>query len=220
MNIIEANNLSIGYDKTPLQGSLSFIVKQNDFICVVGSNGSGKTTLILTLLGLIPKLSGELKVNINKTEIGYMPQFSKLAQDFPATVYEIVESGTLTNHRTKADIESVLRQFNLSKLTKTKFSQLSGGQKQRALLARAVVATKKLLILDEPYNNLDSTSREKLYAMLRRMNSEGIAIIMITHDLDHSSLVGDKTLALQGDDYYFGPTDKYLQKVHAGVHHV
>ncbi|MBR2725751.1 ATP-binding cassette domain-containing protein [Candidatus Saccharibacteria bacterium] len=220
MQIIEAKNLQIGYNKDIIHSHLDFTVSDHDFICVVGSNGSGKTTLILTILGLIPKISGELKVKLEKTEIGYMPQTSKLAEDFPATVYEIVESGTLTNHRGKADIEEVIRQFNLTKYQNTKFSQLSGGQKQRTLLARAVVATSRLLILDEPYNNLDSTSREKLYLDLRKLNEKGIAIIMITHDLDHSSLVGDKTLALLGDDYFFGPTSQYIKKVHRENHHV
>lgn len=220
MNIIEAKKLRIGYHGNAVQGELNFAIGGDDFVCVVGSNGSGKTTLILTILGLIPRLSGELKIHIAKNQIGYLPQFSQLAQDFPATVYEIVESGTLTNHKGTPDIKSALKQFGLENLEHARFSQLSGGQKQRALLARAVVATRKLLILDEPYNNLDKTSRKKLFAMLKKLNSEGVAIIMITHDLDHSSLVGDKTLALMGDKYYFGPTSQYLAKVHEGGHHV
>lgn len=218
--IIKARNLRIGYDGNPVQSHLSFSIHEDDFVCVVGSNGSGKTTLILTILGLVPKLSGELEVNVARTEIGYMPQINQLASDFPATVYEIVESGTLANHRGETDIDAALKQFNLEKYKRAKFSQLSGGQKQRVLLARALVATTKLLILDEPYNNLDSASRRKLYTVLRKLNKKGIAIIMITHDLDHSSLVGDQTLALLGNDFYFGPTEKYLKKVHGEARHV
>lgn len=220
MKIITARNLRIGYDGNTVQKNLTFDLHANDFLCVVGSNGSGKTTLILTILGLVPAISGELKVQVSQAEIGYMPQINKLAADFPATVYEIVESGTLANHRGKAEINTAIKQFNLEKFTHAKFSQLSGGQKQRVLLARALVATSKLLILDEPYNNLDRASREKLYATLRELNHQGIAIIMITHDLDHSSLVGDQTLALMGDDFYFGPTEKYLAKVHGRSYHV
>lgn len=214
MKIIEAKNLQIGYGKNVVQRGLNFSVSGADFICVVGSNGSGKTTLILTILGLIPKISGELVVGLPQTEIGYMPQTSKLMDDFPATVYEVVESGVLTNGRGRAEVEKALSRFDLTRHARAKYSELSGGLKQRVLLARAVVATGGLLILDEPYNNLDAASREKLYGELRALNKEGVAIIMITHDLDHSSLLGDKTLALMGDGCFYGPTKKYIEKVH------
>lgn len=207
--------MAIGYGKYTIQQNLDFTVENDDFICIVGSNGSGKTTLVMTILKLIPQLGGKLNFfNLRPAEIGYMPQLNKLALDFPATVYEIVESGTLANRRKEKEINRVLGQFNLKKLKKAKFSELSGGQKQRVLLARAVVAAEKLLILDEPYNNLDQPAREKLYQGLRELNRSGVAILMITHDLDHSSLIGDKTLALQDGHYYFGPTNEYLKQVH------
>ena len=215
MKIIEAKNLSIGYGSCKIQTRLNFAVKDDDFICIVGSNGSGKTTLVLTLLQLIPKLAGKLTFShLRPTEIGYMPQLNRLALDFPATVHEIVQSGTLTNQRKEVDSDHVLEKFNLKTLKHAKFAELSGGQKQRVLLARAVVAAQKLLILDEPYNNLDQAAREKLYLELRELNRSGVAILMITHDLDHSSLIGDKTLALLDGDYYFGPTNEYLKQVH------
>ena len=92
-------------------------IQDDDFICIVGSNGSGKTTLVMTILKLIPPLAGKLEYyNLRPAEIGYMPQLNKLALDFPATVYEIIESGTLANQRQAKDISRVLEQFNLRKL--------------------------------------------------------------------------------------------------------
>jgi len=204
-NLLQAKSLNIGYDKQPVYRNLSFEINEGDFACIVGHNGSGKTTLIMTILGLLAPVSGILKVNLDRTKIGYMPQSSRIAPDFPATVYEVIASGALANHREKSQIEQILSEFNLKKLAKAKFSELSGGQKQRVLLARAVVAAEKLLILDEPYNNLDSGSRDKLFQILRKLHRDGLTILMITHDFSHISELANKTIELScesGEDHH------------------
>ena len=221
MDLISLNKVSLGYDNNAVIHNLSFKIKEHDFICIVGPNGSGKTTLIRGILGLLPIKSGKITFNIDRTQIGYMPQETAVDPNFPASVLEIVLSGSLNNHRifynqsVKQHATEVLKWLNISKLKNMCFAELSGGQRQKVLLARALMATQKLLILDEPSNNLDQKSKQNLYTILEQLNKEkGIAVVMITHDLDHGNLIGDKILSLQNGDYFFGSTAEYIRKVH------
>lgn len=221
MNLISLEKIKLGYNNNPVINGLSFNIAEQDFICVVGPNGSGKTTLIRGILGLIPLKSGRIKFDIDRTQIGYMPQETAVDPNFPASVFEIVLSGSLNNHHnfynkeTKGHAINTLRLLGILKLKDLSFSELSGGQRQKVLLARALMATQKILILDEPSNNLDQKSKHELYKILERLHKEQkIAIVMVTHDLDHGNLIGDKILALHGKDYFFGTTEEYVRKVH------
>lgn len=221
MNLISVNNLYLGYDSKIILEDISFNIDERDFICVVGPNGSGKSTLIKGILGLISPSKGFIKYDksLKKNFIGYMPQETKVDSNFPASVKEIVLSGCLNNHKlnpfyTKKDKNLVLKNLKLLKienLLNENFCYLSGGQRQKVLLARSLCATKKLLILDEPSNNLDYSTKEELYLILESLNKNGIAIIMITHDLNFNDLIGKKILSLENKNYFFGTKDEYME---------
>lgn len=218
--IISATNLTVAYGKNQVIHSASFAVMEQDFICVVGANGSGKSTLIKTILGLIKPKSGKITFGsgITRQSIGFMPQDVMIDANFPATVYEIVLSGTLGSSdsrffyrkKDKLRAANVLAQLKIANLKNTSFSDLSGGQKQKVLLARALAATSKILILDEPSNNLDHKSRQEFYKTLKKMNADGLTIIMITHDLDAEDLIGNKIISINGGKVSCETTANFL----------
>ena len=212
--LFEVKNLSLGYEKENIINNISFSVDDGDFIIVVGKNGAGKSTLIKGILGLIKPKSGEIIFDdsLNKKLIGYMPQETKVEQSFPASVFEIVLSGRINkmgfrpfyNKEDKAKATEALKILNIYDIKDKSFCDLSGGQRQKTLLARSLCATDKLLILDEPSNNLDNTSREEFYLLLMKLNKElGITIIMISHDADIDKMLGNKLLKIYDDGYEF-----------------
>ena len=224
MSLIDIKNLSLGYDGNIVLKNINWKIEENDFICVVGPNGSGKSTLIKGILGLIKPISGTITFNnLKQNFIGYMPQETKVDSNFPASVLEIVLSGTLNKKSmslfyTKEDKKLAIKNLKILGIENLKnkhFSELSGGQRQKVLLARSLCATSKLLILDEPSNNLDSKSKKNLYDILTNLNKKyNITIIMITHDLNHNNLIGNKILSLREDDIFYGTTENFIKKVH------
>ena len=224
MSLIELKNLTLGYDKDVIIKNINLSIEENDFICIVGPNGSGKSTLVKGILGLIKPLKGKVVYNgLKQNYIGYMPQETKVDANFPASVLEIVLSGTLNKNSksffyTKEQKEIAINNLKLLGIEKIKnksFCDLSGGQRQKVLLARSLSATTKLLILDEPSNNLDSKSKNELYETIVDLNkNHNITIIMITHDLDHDNLIGNKILSLREDDIFFGSVDDFVRRVH------
>ncbi len=213
----------LGYNGQAILKNLSFIVEEGDFICVVGRNGSGKTTLVKGILGLIKPMQGEVVFeDLQPNFVGYMPQETNINEYFPATVFEIVLSGSLNRAKRKffysqSDKKEALEKLELLKLIKIKnksFNELSGGQKQKVLLARSLMATNKLLILDEPSNNLDFETKKDFYEILKKINQEQkITIIMITHDLDHDNLIGNKILSLR-EEIFYGKAEDFVRKIH------
>lgn len=213
MAILNVNNLVLGYEKQIVINDISFTVNKRDFILVIGSNGAGKSTLIKGILGIIKPISGNVVYDeIKKNHVGYMPQEMKVDSNFPASVMEIVLSGLINkmgfrpfyNKEDKKKVEEILKILNISDIKNRSFSELSGGQRQKVLLARSLAATEKLLILDEPSNNLDNTSREEFYLLLMKLNKElGLTIIMISHDPDIDKLLGNKILRITDNSYEF-----------------
>ncbi len=223
MSLIELNNVTLGYEKHIVLKNINLKIEEGDFICIVGPNGSGKSTLIKGILGLIKPLKGKIKYDgLKQNFIGYMPQETKVDAHFPASVLEIVLSGTLNNSgfkpfyskEAKEKALDNLKLLHIENLKNKSFADLSGGQRQKVLLARSLCATSKLLILDEPSNNLDTKSKENLYEMITNLNKEGITIIMITHDLDHGNLIGNKILSLREDEIFFGSTTDFVRRIH------
>ena len=223
MSLVRVKNLMLGYNGQAILKNLSFIVEEGDFICVVGRNGSGKTTLVKGILGLIKPMQGEVVFeDLQPNFVGYMPQETNVNEYFPATVLEIVLSGSLNRAKRKffysqSDKKEALEKLELLKLIKIKnksFNELSGGQKQKVLLARSLMATNKLLILDEPSNNLDFETKKDFYEILKKINQEQkITIIMITHDLDHDNLIGNKILSLR-EEIFYGKAEDFVRKIH------
>ena len=220
-HMILAKNVSIGYGSNKVISSASFVIDEQDFACIVGANGSGKSTLIKAILGLIKPSSGTISFGdgIERKTIGFLPQDVKTDLNFPATVFEIVLSGTLGQLGLKAfyrkddkrKAETALSKLGILDLKDESFSNLSGGQKQKTLLARALAATTKILILDEPSNNLDYKSRKEFYDELRKLNRSGLTILMITHDLDAEDLIGNKVISIKESHVKCYATQDFLR---------
>ncbi|QFJ55390.1 metal ABC transporter ATP-binding protein [Pseudobutyrivibrio xylanivorans] len=193
MIVLSAKDLAVGYEGKSVLRNVSFEVKAGDYFCIVGENGSGKTTLLRTIVGLIPPISGELNYGdgFTRAAVGYLPQQSDVQRDFPASVFEIVLSGCQNGltHRffySRSQKEMALKnieRMGIGHLAKRCYRELSGGQQQRVLLARALCATKQVLILDEPVAGLDPEATEEMYRMIKQLNDEGLTIIMISHDI-------------------------------------
>ncbi|MBR3386593.1 metal ABC transporter ATP-binding protein [Candidatus Saccharibacteria bacterium] len=220
--VITAKNLSLSYGRNKVISSASFTINELDFVCIVGANGSGKSTLVKAILGLIKPSSGKIIFgkNITPNKFGFLPQNTHEIYNFPATVYEIVLSGTLGQlgirpfyHKEAAEKATrALESLNISKLKDTSFASLSGGQKQKVLLARAIAASSKILILDEPSNNLDYKSRKEFYNILKTLNQSGLTIIMITHDLDTEDLIGNKIISIKEGKVACFTTSDFLRR--------
>ena len=205
--VIAAKDLTLSFGANEVIRAANFVIRERDFVCVVGANGSGKSTLVKTILGLVKPSAGKVVFSggVRREAIGFLPQDMKVEMDFPATVREIVLSGALGRLRMRAfyreedkrRAEEAMARLSIVELGDMKFTRLSGGQRQKVLLARALVATSKVLILDEPSNNLDYKSRRELYDALTEFNRAGMTIIMITHDLDAEDLIGDRVISIR-----------------------
>ena len=218
---LSCQNLTVGYDgRTVLQG-LNFEVNPGDYLCIVGENGSGKSTLMKTILGLQAPISGRILTGdgLRKNEIGYLPQQTQAQKDFPASVREIVLSGCqgrcgsrpFYSKEEKRLAEENIGKMGIGSLTKRCYRELSGGQQQRVLLARALCATRKMLLLDEPVSGLDPRVTAEMYGLIETLNrEEGITVMMISHDISAALRYASHILHI-GDSVFFGTKTDYLQ---------
>ena len=216
---IICENASLGYDGKPIVTDLSFTVNAGDYLCIVGENGSGKSTLMKTILNLTAPLAGAIRMEgLRPTEIGYLPQQTQVQRDFPASVQEIVRSGfqgqcglrPFYTREEKAVATRNLERLGLGGFERRCYRELSGGQQQRVLLARALCATRKCLLLDEPVSGLDPKAAAQMYEIIRQLHQEGITIIMISHDLE--SALNHATHVLHiGKELFFGTKEAYLR---------
>lgn len=220
MAILECKNLVLGYDGKVIVKDLSFSVSSGEYLCVVGENGSGKTTLMKAILGLQSPISGVINMNdgLKKNQIGYLPQQTVVQRDFPATVKEIVLSGCVGRNTyrpfyspsAKKTALQNMKRMGIESIAKECYRELSGGQQQRVLLARALCATEKILLLDEPVSGLDPKVTADMYNLIADLNkTDGITVIMISHDVAAAVKYADKILHI-GESVFFGTTDEYL----------
>lgn len=220
MALLTVENLSLGYDSRAIVEGLDFIVNTGDYLCIVGENGSGKTTLMKTLLGLHEPLAGRITVGdgLKANEIGYLPQQTVVQKDFPASVREIVLSGCqgrcgmrpFYNKEEKKLAADNMERMGIMSLADRCYRDLSGGQQQRVLLARALCATRKVLLLDEPVSGLDPKVTMEMYHLISQLNDEGITIIMISHDIEAAVRYASHILHI-GDRVFFGTKEEYLE---------
>ena len=219
MSCIICKNLKMGYEGTVVFDNLSFAVNPGDYLCIVGENGSGKSTLMKGLLGLINPISGTIEYGdgLQKKYIGYLPQQTDIQSDFPGSVFEVVLSGTL-NRRRLPFYSREQKQIALGNMEKVgirgikskSFQELSGGQQQRVLLARALCATTKLIILDEPITGLDPLASQDLYDLVSGLNKDGITVVMVSHDITSAVNHASHILHLSGDGFFYGSTHRYM----------
>ena len=211
-------NLTLGYNSNTVLENVSFSVEKGDYLCIIGENGSGKTTLMKTILRLQKPLEGQISTGdgVLPDEIGYLPQQTQVQRDFPASVWEIVLSGCQSrcgkrpfyNKEEKKLAVEAMKRMEIEDLSKRCYRELSGGQQQRVLLARALCAAQKMLLLDEPVSGLDPSVTQEMYELIEQLHKDGITIMMITHDVDAAKKYATKILKVQDKTAIFVPRDQ------------
>lgn len=219
MALITVNGVSLGYEGKAIVTDLNFDVNQGDYLCIVGENGSGKSTLMKTLLGQKNVIAGKIEFGdgLKQKEIGYLPQQTEVQKDFPASVKEIVLSGCLNgcglrpfySKEQKKRAAEIMERLGITDLAGSCYRELSGGQQQRVLLARALCASKKLLVLDEPVAGLDPVVTKNLYKLITDINKEGITVIMVSHDIHAAIEFASHILHIGNKPLFFGTKDDY-----------
>ena len=222
MPLLICQDLTLGYEGKKVVSGLSFAVNVGDYLCVVGENGSGKSTLMKAILRLNTLLSGKILTGdgLLSNEIGYLPQQTMVQKDFPASVREVVRSGCLNrcglrpfySKTEKRLAEENMEKLGIASLARRCYRELSGGQQQRVLLARALCATRKILLLDEPAAGLDPKAEVEMYDLIAKQNDSGITIVMISHDIKASIEYASHILHIGGQSQFFiGTKSEYLK---------
>ncbi|MCL2639035.1 MAG: ABC transporter ATP-binding protein [Oscillospiraceae bacterium] len=217
---LTCSKLTAGYEGKAVVKNISFAVNAGDYLCIVGENGSGKSTLMKTLLRLKSPMSGKIEAGdgLHLNEIGYLPQQTVIQKDFPASVREVVLSGCLNgcglrpfyNRKEKKLAAENMEKLGITNLAKRCYRELSGGQQQRTLLARALCATRKILLLDEPTAGLDPVATAEMYDLIAELNKSGTSIIMISHDIANAVKYASHILHIGGQTMqFYGEVAKY-----------
>lgn len=219
MELIKVNKLTFRYEARDVEDTLknvSLSVNEGDFLCIVGENGSGKSTLIKCIVGLNKVPEGTIIIN---EKIGYLPQKTEIQANFPASIEEVVLSGTISNNikkiwYTKEDKEKateIMKELDIYEIRKKCFRDLSGGQQQRVLIARAMCATNKIIVLDEPTNGLDPNIARKIYETLKKLNKKRkLTILMVSHDIERAVKYASRVIEIKNGKVSFdGLPEKY-----------
>ena len=221
MSLLKCENLSFAYDGVTVVSNLNFSVEEGNYLCIIGENGAGKSTLIKGLLRLKKPSAGRVEMGegLRATEIGYLPQQTQIQKDFPASVREVVLSGCLNRMGLRPFYSRVEKERAREKMEALEildlqdqcYRDLSGGQQQRVLLARAMCAAHKLILLDEPVSGLDPVATRSLYAQIARINeTTGLTVIMVSHDIDASLRYASHILHLGQRDSCFSEHRKSI----------
>lgn len=219
--LLECKNVTLGYEGDIVTEEINFTVNKGDYLYILGENGSGKSTLVKALLGLKPQMSGVINVcgGLGKKEIGYLPQQTVVQKDFPASVKEIVLSGCVTrtgirpffSAPEKKLAKEMMKRLEIENLSTRCYRELSGGQQQRVLLARALCAAQKLLLLDEPVTGLDPKASNEMYDLIADLNkNDDITIIMVSHDINAAIKYASHILHIGSKQLFFGTKQDYI----------
>ena len=218
--LISVDDLTLSYENMTVIRNMSFRVNNGDYLCIVGENGSGKSTLIKALLSLKKPVGGSITFSggLRRNEIGYLPQQTGAQQDFPASVWEVVLSGCLNSRgirpfysdRERKMAAQNMERLGITHLKKRSYRELSGGQQQRVLLARALCATKKLLLLDEPVSGLDPMVTVEMYELIADINKSGVTVIMVTHDISAAMKYASHILCLRQESWFYGTPQEFM----------
>lgn len=219
--LLKCTNLCLGYEGSTVAENLNFTVSSGNHLYILGENGSGKSTLIKALLGLKPQMSGEIELcgDVGRNEIGYLPQQTAVQRDFPASVREIVLSGCINrcglrpfyNKAEKQLAKDMMERLEITEFASRCYRELSGGQQQRVLLARALCAAKKMILLDEPVTGLDPKATAEMYELIDGLNKKyGMTVIMVSHDINAAVKYASHILHLGGKQLFFGTKEDYM----------
>ena len=219
---LSCENLSFAYDGETVLSDINFSIEAGSYLCIVGENGSGKSTLMKGLLGLKNPTTGVVVFGdgLKQTEIGYLPQQTQIQRDFPASVFEVVLSGRINgmgkrlffSTEDKAAAMANMERLGIEDLKDKCYMELSGGQQQRVLLARAMCATKKLLLLDEPVTGLDPVATNEMYNLIKLVNlCDNTTVIMVSHDIHEAVRYATHILHLGHSQLFFGTAAEYRE---------
>ncbi|PWJ35730.1 metal ABC transporter ATP-binding protein [Fibrobacter succinogenes] len=195
MFLLKCNKLTLGYNNKDILHSFDYGIHSGEYLCIIGRNGCGKTTFLRGLAGVLRPKSGKIELcdNLRRNQIGYLPQITIAQKDFPASVEEIVLSAfqgkslllPFYGKALRKRANECLELTRTENLRKESFRELSGGQKQRVLLARALCAAERLLLLDEPVTGLDPESSQNMYNIIKDLHEyKNMTIVMVTHDVE------------------------------------
>ncbi len=212
--LISLSNIDAGYPGNKVLKEVNLDVYSEDFIGIIGPNGGGKTTLLNIILGLIKPIKGTIHRNIEKSDIGFLPQVNQFDNKFPITVADVVLSGMTSgfnlkkrrNAQTDQKVEETLDSIGITELRNRPIGELSGGELQRTMLARAIISSPKLLVLDEPNTYVDNKFEQELYRILKKLN-ETIAILLVSHDVGTISPY-IKTIACVNGSLHYHPSNE------------
>lgn len=218
--LLLCDHVDFGYENYDVVKDVTMEIRDGDYLCIVGENGSGKSTLMKGILGLLKPTGGSITLSddLKRSGIGYLPQQTPAQKDFPATVQEVVISGCLGKRgyrpfysaNEKKTAEMNMERLGITELKKNCYRDLSGGQKQRTLIARALCATDRLLILDEPITGLDPSTTQDFYRVIRHLNrDEGVAVLMVSHDIQNIVTQANKILQLKQTVQFYGSVREY-----------
>ncbi|SHK83436.1 metal ABC transporter ATP-binding protein [Fibrobacter sp. UWB12] len=203
--LIKCNQITLGYGNKNIVNSFNYEINTGDYLCIIGRNGCGKTTFLRGLAGVLRPKAGkiELRDNLQRKHIGYLPQITVTQKDFPASVEEIVLSAfqgkslllPFYGRALRERANECLALTRTENLRKACFRELSGGQKQRVLLARALCAAERMLLLDEPVTGLDPESSQNMYNIIKELHEQKkMTIVMVTHDVEAATKYATRVL--------------------------
>ncbi|MEH7742256.1 MULTISPECIES: manganese ABC transporter ATP-binding protein MntB [Bacillus] len=231
---VELDNVTVAYHKKPVLQDISLQVPEGKLIGIIGPNGAGKSTLIKTILGLVPRASGDISIygkeyKDQRTRIGYVPQRGSVDWDFPTSALDVVLMGRygrigLLKRPKKADVEmakAALAKVGMLDYAKRQISQLSGGQQQRVFLARALCQNADIYFMDEPFAGVDAATERAIMTLLAELKEKGKTVLVVHHDLQTAEDYFDWILLLHLRKIAFGPAENVftienLQKTYGG----
>ncbi|MFD3260317.1 metal ABC transporter ATP-binding protein [Paenibacillus lentus] len=231
---LEVQNLTVAYQKKPVLRSVSFQIPSGKLIGVLGPNGAGKSTLLKAVLGLLPKVDGEVMIYGKPYEeqrklVGYVPQRESVDWDFPTNALDVVMMGRYGHlgwfRRPGAEERRIaldcLNKVGMADYASRQISQLSGGQQQRVFLARALAQNAQLYFMDEPFAGVDATTEKAIIGLLHELKEQGKTVLVVHHDLSTVKEYFDHVILLNGELVAEGPaedtfTPQNLQKTYGG----
>jgi len=229
-DVVAIKDVWVHYDSIPVLEEINLVIKEHDFLGIIGVNGGGKSTLLKVILGLVKPSKGIVRVfgdtpQISRKYIGYVPQYSLFDLEFPVSVWEVVLMGRLghtglfkrySEDDKKAALDA-LAKMDMLEYKDRQVGKLSGGQQHRVFIARALAANPKLLLLDEPAAGIDTIIQEEFYELLEKLKTK-MAIVLVSHDISAVSVYVDKIACLNHRLYYHDSKELTAEDLEATYH--